>query len=938
MRYAFNLAIAAILWVAIVPITAWAQVETGSILLKVADEQGAAIPGANSSITSAVLVGGRVNGVTDVGGVFRFTSLPPGTYVVQVELQSFQTLIHDNVVVSVGQTTPLDVVLKLATVAESVTVHGESPVVDTTSANVNVHLTQELLQATPGGRDIWSQLEYKMPGLTMNRPDVGGGSSGLQGSFSARGTDASQNTHFLNGINVGSPSAIGGSSLYYDFDAFEEIQVSTSAQDLSVSSSGVFMNMVTKSGTDQFRGQAGFSWAGSQLQSHNISSDLSQFGFASNAGAVDYIADGTIQAGGPILKNKLRVFGSARDFGVSVGVPGFSENDSTHIENGLVNLTYQVNGRNKLTGFVTRSYYQKPNRGAGALVTPQSDSKEQDSVGVYQGLWNSIFSDKAFLDLRVSYLDLYFPLFQKGSQQSLTDLSTGLLTLNAASTSISERKRLQTSANLSYYLDHALGGRHELRFGLDNQHAPASAEEDRVNDLTLAYRSLPTPTASTVTLFNTPVTSSQVVDVFALFAQDSYTVDRLTVTGGLRWERLTAGLPAQSSPPSQWFPNASRQFVAIPDVLHFKNAAPRISAAYDLSGSGKTAIKAAAGRYLYQVSTSTPNSVNANFSSSTTYAWSDLNHDLQFQPDERGTLLSRSGSLITSFDPNIQRPYTNEFMVGIDHELLPGVKLSSEFTIHQERNQMGTVDAGIPVNSYQIVTRPDLGPDGLAGTADDGVLSVYNQDPATLGQDHLLTTNTPLLNLLYRGIEFTLSKRFSNRWQLLTSYTYARSIADAVAVTNPNTLINSRGASLYDRPQTFKLTGSYMLPHDISVSGNVRLQSGPPVTRTETYALNQGNVTVNAQTPGSDRLDALKTLDARVSKTLRFGGRELELMADAYNLTNANTTWAVRALTGRVNVLEGGSPTGTLINQRQYLSPISILAPRILRLSVVFRF
>jgi Carboxypeptidase regulatory-like domain len=159
-----------------------AQIQTGSILVRVTDEQGAAVPGATLTLKSPVLVAGSMTGVTDATGVNRFPSLPPGTYTVQADLQGFQTVVREEVIVLVGQTTPLDLTARVAAVAETITVTGASPTIDTTSANVNVHLTEQLLQATPGGRDIWAMVEYKVPSLLITRPDVGGTSGGLQGS------------------------------------------------------------------------------------------------------------------------------------------------------------------------------------------------------------------------------------------------------------------------------------------------------------------------------------------------------------------------------------------------------------------------------------------------------------------------------------------------------------------------------------------------------------------------------------------------------------------------------------------------------------------------------------------------------------------------------------------------------------------------------------
>src|SRR5262245_63775345 len=192
-----------------------AQVQTGSILVRAVDDQGAMVPGVSVTISSPVLVAGTMTAVTDAGGVIRFPSLVPGTYAIKTELSGFQTMNRENIVVLVGQTTPVDFQMKVATISENVTVTGASPVVDTTSANVNVTLSEQLIQGTPGGRDIWALVEAKVPGLVISRPDVGGTSGGLQGTFSARGTTSAQNTSFLNGINVGDPAAMGAAGLVY---------------------------------------------------------------------------------------------------------------------------------------------------------------------------------------------------------------------------------------------------------------------------------------------------------------------------------------------------------------------------------------------------------------------------------------------------------------------------------------------------------------------------------------------------------------------------------------------------------------------------------------------------------------------------------------------------------------------------------------------------
>src|SRR5438874_9795710 len=275
-----------------VAVPAHAKVQTGSILAKAVDQQGAVMPGVTITISSPVLVSGSMSGVTDAAGTFRFPSLVPGTYQVKLELSGFSTLVREGILVLVGQTTPIEQQLKVATLAETVTVAGQSPTVDTTSANVNVNLSEQLIQGTPGGRDIWALVEAKVPGLVISRPDVGGTSGGLQGTFSARGTTSAQNTSFLNGINVGDPAAIGAAGFYYDVDAFDSIQVSTGSHDITVPTSGVFLNMVTKNGGSVWNGSGTFTWTGASLQARNDHNpNLQKYGFRPNGNTHDRVSD-----------------------------------------------------------------------------------------------------------------------------------------------------------------------------------------------------------------------------------------------------------------------------------------------------------------------------------------------------------------------------------------------------------------------------------------------------------------------------------------------------------------------------------------------------------------------------------------------------------------------------------------------------------------------
>jgi hypothetical protein len=335
-----------------------------------------------------------------------------------------------------------------------------------------------------------------------------------------------------------------------------------------------------------------------------------------------------------------------------------------------------------------------------------------------------------------------------------------------------------------------------------------------------------------------------------------------------------------------------------------------------------------------------------------------LNGDGQFQAGEEGALLARGGASISSFDPNLKQPYTDEFIVSLEREVIPNLRLSVTGTVHRERNLYGPVDVGVPASAFAPVNFVDPGADGVVGTADDQTLTAYNQDASTLGQNRFVFTNSPALDQDYKGLEVTVNKRFSNRWLLLAGYTYGKATQNntyvgqfggstgGFAINNPNYQVNASGATFYDRPHTFKLTGSYLFKYDIQVSGNVRVQSGTAwsnslgyplrVVNTPSGLLNQGVITLFATAPGDLRTPTIKTVDLRAAKIFKVRDRNFEASVDIYNLFNAATAYDVNPVTGVSRVV---NPVSGAVNQfPSYGLPSGILGPRIVRLGVKFTF
>jgi hypothetical protein len=562
-------------------------------------------------------------------------------------------------------------------------------------------------------------------------------------------------------------------------------------------------------------------------------------------------------------------------------------------------------------------------------------------MSVYQGHWNWVISDKAFLDAKTSHSYMYFPLYLKSADQTLFDQATGFRSRAMATESKNYRKRYQQKVDISYYLDRALGGRHELRAGIDHGYVPVANHLLRNSDVDLSWNSA-TGLATEVSLYNTPVERQDHSISTALYVQDTFTLKRLAVAGGVRWERFEGYHPAQSSGSSRWFPDLPRTFEEIRNVILWNSLGPRLNVVYDLRGNGKTAIKGTGGRYYYAVGTGQFSGVNPNGEFFERRVWTDLNGDLRFQPGEAGRLLAVGGALRTSMDPDLKRPYTDELTVSLDHELIPNLRFSTAFIYRNEADRFGTYNVGVPASAYTPITVTDPGRDGILGTADDVAgFTVFNQNPATLGQDRFVITTDEAFDSYFRGFELTAVKRMSNRWEMIAGYTLGESIENSgrTTINSPNDLINAKGPGVNDATNMLKLTGIYAAPYGIMLSGNFRTQTGKPVTRETRFPLNQGGVLVNVEPRASQRMERLTTIDLRLAKKFDISsGRSLQVYVDGYNLMNANAVWGVRTLTGRLNAREGGAPDGRVFNQQQYFSPTQVLSPRIFQFGAAFTF
>src|SRR5688572_23228193 len=248
---------------------AWAQgggaSSTGTIQGRVSDAQGAVLPGVTVTATSPALLGAQT-AVTSETGNYRFPAVPPGNYEISYELAGFNTLKRSGISITLGFTANVNVELALATLQETVTVSGASPVIDTSSTRVQQNFKMEQLQSIPNGRDMWALLAVT-PAVMMNRVDVGGNRAGTQQGYTAYG-QSGQVRVLIEGINT--TEGTTGAGFYFDYASLEEAFLGTSGQSAEMPNPGVQSQFIARSGSNTFQGEYHADWYNNSLQGSNL--------------------------------------------------------------------------------------------------------------------------------------------------------------------------------------------------------------------------------------------------------------------------------------------------------------------------------------------------------------------------------------------------------------------------------------------------------------------------------------------------------------------------------------------------------------------------------------------------------------------------------------------------------------------------------------------
>jgi hypothetical protein len=903
---------------------------TGSISGRIVDASGLALPGVTVTAQSAALITSQT-AVSSGEGLYRFPALPPGVYTLSFELAGFSTLKRENIQLSLGFAATVNAELAVASLQESVTVTGDSPVIDLSNTRVQQNFKLEALQEIPNARDMWSLLAIT-PSVQMGRIDVGGNRAGTQTAYAAYGYSG-QNRVLVENINV--TEGTSGAGTYWDYGSFDEIFFGTVAQGAEMPTPGVQTSFLVKSGGNRFNGEAYLDYESNALQSTNISADDSaRYNIRRESNQLETYRDFNLNLGGPIVRDKAWWFTSYRNQTIDVRQPNFvgpiaDELFHTNIWIPTGKATYQLSPNHKLIGYYTWVQKVQPTRlpQSGYRYDDLSETVNQDSATwVYKGEWNGTLGRSLYAEARYGVFGYYLPLVPNTDTTLPQRLDSVRLTIDGGDAmSQTNRQRRQVTGAVSWFKE-GWGGTHTIKVGGEllletgwsgvEQGASGNVRQF-FNDGVAQRVTLYAPTATHVgRVLAGPrgdLLNVNKLDTVDAFISDQITIGRATVNLGVRYDRYRVWTPDQQQLAYSFGPLVVPA-ATFPETTYatWNAFAPRVGLSYDLLGDGRTVLKANYGFFRFNPGVNLASSANPNQSSkSVTYSWTDRNGDGYYQPGEEGAVLATALAGTIVVDPDIEQPYSNQATAFIEQQLGEGLGARAGFTYLAIRNETGTFQPLRPASAYTVpFDVVDPGIDGIRGTGDDGVVTAYGVPTGAIGGFPAtnVVTNAPE-DATYRTVEFSVTKRRSTNFSAGAgfSYTWTHDFPAGYPYT-PNGPFDDDSSSY-----SFKANAQYTAPFDILLSAVYRLQSGANYARTLAISApascactfsagRNGSSSANTvYVSGYDafRQDNISVLDLRVEKTIPLGNlARVRLFADGFNLLNAYAAETINTTTG----------------------------------------
>lgn len=906
---------------------------------KAVDASGAVLPGVTVTLAGDTVQGGRLVTVSGSDGRYRFSALPLGVYNLTFELAGFQTVLRTAVRLSAGFIATIDAKMAIGALTESLTVTGESPVVDVKTPAVSTNLNKDALENLPTSRSMW-QIMALAPGVRVTgTPDVGGSAVGTQQGYQNYGTSTGGNKPTIDGVDTREDA--GGAGFYYDYGAFEEVQIKAMGSDAEMAVPGTQFAGILKSGTDKFRGSAFFGWQTPRLQADNITEDLRARGVKDGNPLKSY-HDGNLDLGGPLLRRRAWFYGSYRNQEIKSGIVGYIASPGADnaigtsddvpgdyqvtLTNYTGKLTAQAGVRHRFSSFMQAQTKDYPERNADGFRFRESTWHQVFKPKAGKVEWSWMASDRTFVNAFVGRWEYVTDALNWTDAPATYDTVTlrfGGRFLTAPY--VGGRGRWQYNTSASHYIASGWGGTHDLKFGVEvtdeNRTYDAEGRTDG-RDYQLRFQS---GTPFQIVVDNYPLNSEGKMSTQSAFVRDSWQLgDRLSLNLGVRYEGYRVFLPAQSKAVGRFYPAGD---FPERDVLTWRNWAPRIGVSVPLDQANRTVLKATYGWYNFATQTTYGDDYNRNARTTTSYRWNDLNGNRDYDDGELGAFVSATGSSASAINPDLRQPKTHEITTSFERQLAADLSARASYVYRREADRYQNVNVLRPFDAFNVpITGVDPGPDGIRGTADDGrPVTYFDYGAGYAGPAfvRLVDVNTDGYENAYNSFEVAAQKRLSNRWQLVSSFLATHIDSWRNGVPQDPSAANFFPKSTYWQ-WSYKLSGSFQLPYDIQAAAMFTSQSGSVWAREARFTTGLtrlADVVLLMEDPAARRLPAQNILNLRFEKRQKLGFGTASLQFDLFNVTNTNVELGVTA--------RSGANFGRITE---------IVPPRIARLGVTFKF
>jgi len=854
-------------------------------------------------------------------GEFGFVALPPGAYTLDVFISGKQAYRRSRLEIRSATTLELNVTLASSGGSGSATSRRRYPL--ERDAGWGTEFSEASGGELPNAGNIWSLLESQAPSTVTNRLDVGGLETGVPALFGAVGASWTENQYLLNGFDVTDPYIPGRPLLDPDLDTVREFQVMAVAKPSFSAGSGVALELANPEPPRSPHGSTRLLYSGRAMQSNNVDARLRSLGFPGPE-RLNHLVDGNAEVGGklPLAAAPWPALVCVSTRQLSKGLGGFAAPIHVAVDRALAQFTPFERGVQGLNLLYAGQHTFNSHEDAQPRIEPSATTRGNDNFHQFQARWHRMPHRSSLLALGFGVVHA---VVSSGLQSHV--VGTGTLDLPLMTRSgpaplsfTGSRSRYQVNGLFETLRDGAAGS-HSLDVGADWGRSYVSNRWDALGD---SEQILVEGVGAEVTRWNTPAQTRQQIQNLALFAQDAWRP--------FGWLRLPVGLRLEAS---------SGRARGAPNGIHWAALQPRAGLVLPLARS-RLVVRASWSRYGHLLQGRYLDFGNSAALGGRVFRWQDLNGDGQAQPQEVTQLLQVFGGRYSALDSGLTQPFTDELSVGLDGSLVMGLRAGVRFLRRDDHRLIALRNAGVPFSSYSPVNVLDPGNDGIPGTPDDQVLTLYNRNRSALGRDFFVLTNPPGDRASAKGFEVRLTKPLLRLWQFSASFTALQTLAptspgnsvlenDTGSVgslyTDPNTLLFDTSRTYFDRAFIGKARGCYAAPHGFRLGVVAKYYDGLSFGRLLfVNGFNQGPFFVRATLrghPGGFQTQFNSTLDLRVSREFALRRGQLSAYLDLFNILNMNRNTLEADLTG---------PTF------QSRVPLAVESPRVGRLGLEWRF